>query len=87
MDNIGKRFLKLSDDKFEIVDMAEYFGQDDEKEKEKLINKILIENSSSDDTVDSIDELEEELDAYADDSFDDYADEFEDDVEDDSESL
>ncbi len=55
MNNIGKRFLKLKDGEPEIIDLADYFGTDEEIEKQKLIG-----DNPETDIFDGSDELSDE---------------------------
>ena len=69
MDYIGNRFLELKNGKLEVVDMAEYFGCDDEIEQEKLVEKFIKDNEAEN-TADY------EFDEYPEGDFEDYLDDF-----------
>ncbi len=77
-DHIGERFSKLKDGNFETVVMAEYFGCDEEIEKQKLIDKFIKDSSGSDSLTNEAEKLSDEItDDDFDDDFDDDMDSFE----------
>lgn len=81
MEYIGQRFLKAENGELKVVSMADYFGRDDEIEKEKLIRKFVSENEASCDDADNPG-FDDVLDEYTqEDEDDDGSDEYDEDAE------